>query len=49
MKSIKQYIPFAIAGLAVACAAVWGAQQIFRCIENILLVVLFFVAVALGG
>lgn len=46
---MKQYIPYAIAGLAVTCAAVWGIQQIFRCIENILCAVLFFAAVALGG
>lgn len=38
-----------IALFTVGCAAVWGIQQIFRCIENILQAVLFFATVALGG
>lgn len=35
--------------IGILSATVWGIHQIFRCIENILLAVLFFVAVALGG
>lgn len=35
--------------IGILSAAVWGAQQIWHCIENILLAVLFFAAVALGG
>lgn len=35
--------------IGIVSAAVWGIQQIFRCIENILYAVLFFAAVALGG
>lgn len=48
----KDCFSFAIAITAlfgIGCAAVWGIQQIFRCIENILYAVLFFAAVALGG
>ena len=35
--------------IGIVSAVVWGIQQIFRCIENILYAVLFFAAVALGG
>lgn len=35
--------------IGILSAAVWGIQQIFHCIENILQVILFFAAVALGG
>lgn len=35
--------------IGILSAAVWGIQQIFHCIKNILLAVLFFAAVALGG
>ena len=35
--------------ISIVSAAVWGIQQIFHCIENLLQVILFFAAVALGG
>lgn len=52
MDAVKDCFSFAIAIIAlytVGYVAVWGIQQIFRCIENILYAVLFFAAVALGG
>lgn len=35
--------------IGIVSAAVWGIQQIFCCIEDILFAVIFFAAVALGG
>lgn len=48
-KDCFSFVIAIIALFTVGCAAVWGLQQIFRCIENILYAVLFFAAVALGG
>lgn len=52
IQKVKGFVSVTIAITAlfgIGCAAVWGIQQIFRCIENILYTVLFFAAVALGG
>lgn len=52
MDAVKDCLSVVLAAAVlflVGCAAVWGIQQIFRCIENILLAVIFFAAVALGG
>lgn len=47
-KAIAYFIVTVVC-IGILSAAVWGIQQIFRCMENILFAVIFFAAVALGG